>query len=92
VKVRYDDFRILTRELTLPAHTQDARVIRQWAGQCLKKQPLERRLRLLGVRAGSLCRADALPPSPGADSATEEQNQLSLELFSDRVKSTFGAA
>jgi DNA polymerase-4 len=62
VKLRYDDFSIATRELTLDAHVNDARQIRLWAGRCLKKAPLERRLRLLGVRAGGLCRSDAVPP------------------------------
>ena len=78
VKLRYDDFRIVTRALTLPAHTRDAQAIRRCAGRCLKKGPLERRLRLLGVRAGSLCRADALPAESGAGG--EQQGQLSLPL------------
>ncbi|HEX8988419.1 MAG TPA: DNA polymerase IV, partial [Rhodocyclaceae bacterium] len=56
VKLRYDDFRTVTRELTLPAATDDAREIRLGAGLCLKRVPLERRLRLLGVRAGKLCK------------------------------------
>ena len=59
IKLRYDDFSIITRDLTLPRHTADARTIRQAAGQCLKRAPLERRLRLLGVRVGSLLLADA---------------------------------
>ena len=78
VKLRYDDFRIVTRALTLPAHTRDAQAIRQCAGRCLKKGPLERRLRLLGVRAGSLCSADALPAETAAGG--EERRQLSLPL------------
>ncbi|HKB84260.1 MAG TPA: DNA polymerase IV [Burkholderiales bacterium] len=81
VKLRYDDFRIVTRELTLDAHTSDAHTIRQTAGRCLKKATLERRLRLLGVRAGSLCKADAspLPAHPGGN--TGERDQLSLPMF-----------
>lgn len=54
IKLRYDDFRIATRDQTLDACTDDARTIRRAAGQCLKRAPLERRLRLLGVRAASL--------------------------------------
>ena len=42
----------VTRDLTLPAHTLDAREIRRAAGLCLKRVDLSRRLRLLGVRAG----------------------------------------
>lgn len=54
IKLRYDDFRTLTRDLTLPEATDDAGTIRRAAGECLKRVPLERRLRLLGVRVGSL--------------------------------------
>jgi len=54
IKLRYDDFQIATRGHTLPEPTQDAAAIRRAAGQCLKRVPLEKRLRLLGVRVGSL--------------------------------------
>jgi DNA polymerase IV len=65
IKLRFDDFRIATRDLTLPAHTLDAREIRRAAGSCLKRVDLSRRLRLLGVRAGTLARiADLLAPLP----------------------------
>lgn len=64
LKLRYDDFRTVTRAQTLPAPVNDFASIRRAAGQCLKRVPLERRLRLLGVRASALCAADALPPSP----------------------------
>lgn len=56
IKLRFDDFRIATRDQTIAQHTADARQIRQAAGQCLKRVPLERRLRLLGVRVGSLAK------------------------------------
>ena len=58
IKLRYDDFRIATRDMTLEHFTGDAKVIRQAAGQCLKRVDLSRRLRLLGVRVGKLARAD----------------------------------
>ena len=51
IKLRFDDFKIATRDLTLPAHTLDGREIRRAAGVCLKRVDLSRRLRLLGVRA-----------------------------------------
>jgi DNA polymerase-4 len=60
IKLRYDNFVTVTRDQTLEAATADGAVIRRAAGQCLKRVPLERRLRLLGVRAGSLVR-------PGSD-------------------------
>jgi len=54
IKLRYDNFKGATRDLTIDTYTADAKTIRQAAGQCLKRVPLERRLRLLGVRIGSL--------------------------------------
>lgn len=59
IKLRYDDFRIVTRDQTLAVHTDDATLIRRTAGLCLKRVDLEQRIRLLGVRVGSLVpRAD----------------------------------
>ncbi|MGH8679134.1 MAG: DNA polymerase Y family protein, partial [Burkholderiales bacterium] len=81
VKLRYDDFKIVTRELTLPAYTQDAQMIRHTGGQCLKHAPLEKRLRLLGVRAGSLCAVDALPSPAQTIEVDEGRDQLVLPLF-----------
>jgi DNA polymerase-4 len=70
VKLRFDDFRIVTRDLTLPAHTMDARTIRRAAGECLKRVDLSRRLRLLGVRAGALASLEELlAPRPAAADA-----------------------
>jgi len=81
LKLRYDNFRTVTRDLTLDLPTQDAAAIRHAAGQCLKRVPLERRLRLLGVRAGSLCPAAvarAMAAEPPAARAPEEKT---LPLF-----------
>ena len=65
VKLRFDDFRIATRDLTLPAHTLDAREIRRAGGQCLKRVDLTRRLRLIGVRASALAKlSDLVAPLP----------------------------
>jgi len=58
LKLRYDNFKTLTRDRTIAQPTQDARTIRRAAGECLKRVPLDRRIRLLGVRVGALCRAD----------------------------------
>ena len=54
IKLRFDDFKSVTRDTSLPAHTMDAQAIRRAAGECLKRVDLTRRLRLLGVRAGAL--------------------------------------
>jgi DNA polymerase-4 len=93
IKLRFDDFKIVTRDLTLPAHTMDARTIRRAAGECLKRVDLTRRLRLLGVRAGTLARlSDLVGPAGGADalagaaqdtppSAEEPPAEWGLPLF-----------
>jgi DNA polymerase-4 len=57
IKLRYDNFKSVTRDQTLDHFTADAKTIRHSAGLCLKRVDLERRLRLLGVRVGSLVRA-----------------------------------
>jgi DNA polymerase IV len=59
IKLRYDDFKSATRDHTLDAPINDAKQIRHAAGLCLKRVPLQKRLRLLGVRAGNLVRGDA---------------------------------
>jgi DNA polymerase-4 len=56
IKLRFDDFKTVTRDLTLPDAVADAPSIRHAAGLCLKRVDLSRRLRLLGVRAGALAK------------------------------------
>jgi DNA polymerase-4 len=75
VKLRYDDFRIVTRSLTMPFATRDPSVIRQFAGRCLKTVPLDKRLRLLGVKMESLVKGD------GSAAVQEAAVPYSLPLF-----------
>lgn len=75
LKLRYDNFRTVTRDVTLAAPTQDAAAIRRAAGSCLKRVALERRIRLLGVRVGSLV------PAHLAANAVEEPASLTGSLF-----------
>jgi DNA polymerase-4 len=86
IKLRFDDFKSVTRDLTLPAHTLDARTIRRAAGECLKRVDLSRRLRLLGVRAGALAKLSdlvaPLTPEPAAPPRAEEPaGRYGLTLF-----------
>lgn len=73
IKLRYDDFRTVTRDVSLPAPTDDAAVIRRAAGECLRRVPLEKRLRLLGVRVTAL----SLRGAEGG-AAGPSQGELSL--------------
>jgi DNA polymerase IV len=54
IKLRYGNFKIVTRDITLPAATDDAALIRRTAGLALKRADLRLRFRLLGVRVGKL--------------------------------------
>ena len=56
IKLRFEDFKTVTRDLTLPEPVADGADIRRAAGECLKRVDLARSLRLLGVRASSLTR------------------------------------
>ncbi|MEO7151364.1 MAG: DNA polymerase IV, partial [Burkholderiaceae bacterium] len=81
IKLRYDDFRSATRDLTLPVHTHDAAAIRRAAGLCLKRVDLTRRLRLLGVRAGALAKVDALAALAAEAPVGHERGETNLPLF-----------
>lgn len=60
IKLRFDDFRTVTRDQTIESPTDDAATIRRAAGHCLTRVELARRIRLLGVRVGSLTPRDGL--------------------------------
>jgi DNA polymerase-4 len=79
IKLRFDDFKIVTRDQTIAQATADGRLIRQTAGQCLKRVDLTRRLRLLGVRVGALYKQEAY----AAEQAQQHQvrEPVNGELF-----------
>jgi DNA polymerase-4 len=54
VKLRFDNFRTVTRDTTVGEFTDDAAVIRRVAGLGLKRIDLSRRIRLLGVKVSKL--------------------------------------
>ena len=54
IKIRYSDFRTVTRDLTLEAWTDDPQRILAASRECLRRLPLDRPLRLLGVRVSKL--------------------------------------
>jgi DNA polymerase-4 len=84
IKIRYDNFRSVTRDFTAGVHTADAATIRRFAGQCLKRVPLDRRLRLLGVRVGSLLKVTEVESWEAARAAAPAPDTLaSLPLFAD---------
>lgn len=72
IKLRFEDFRTVTRDATLEAATADAAVILRAARSCLKRVVLDRRIRLLGVRASGL------GPSGPSPAGSESGVQLDL--------------
>jgi DNA polymerase-4 len=78
IKLRYDNFKSVTRDLTLPDYVCDAAAIRHHAGLCLKRVPLQQRLRLLGVRVGSL-----LPMAEHQAGLGREAPKVPLQTFMD---------
>jgi DNA polymerase-4 len=56
IKLRFADFKSVTRDTTIEEHTADAKTIRRQAGLNLKRVDLSRRIRLLGVRVGKVVR------------------------------------
>ena len=83
IKIRYDNFQSVTRDQSLDGYTLDAKRIRQVAGQCLKRVDLTRRIRLLGVRVGSLVKAGTQAPTVSnlkVSEPTPSEPQASLFL------------
>jgi DNA polymerase-4 len=66
IKLRYDNFQTVTRDITLEGATADVGRLRDAARACLRRVPLDRPLRLLGLRAGTLVLAGA-----GVDESAE---------------------
>jgi DNA polymerase-4 len=88
IKLRYDDFKIATRDQTAESYTSDARTIRKIAGLCLKRVPLNQKLRLLGVRAATLARAgeepvheQKSPPAPAGQGKSAPEFIATDQLF-----------
>ncbi len=89
VKVRFDDFQILTRDLSLTMASADAVHLRKAAFECLARVPEQRsRIRLIGVRASNLIAATAIEPSdvvkparPAKPRSQDEAKSRNLSLF-----------
>jgi DNA polymerase-4 len=77
LKLRFDNFKTVTRDCTIDEPTRDPKRIRRAAGECLKRVPLDRRIRLLGVRVGTLSRPAELLPVP----RTAEPGAATAPLF-----------
>jgi DNA polymerase-4 len=77
IRVRYGNFQSITRDITIDGPTNESSLIRQAAGQCLKRIDLHRSLRLLGVRASNL---QKIEDESTKLRATARQTQRKLDL------------
>ena len=64
VKLKYQDFKTITRRRTLPYAVSQAEALRQEAEQLVRAVTLERGVRLLGVGTTGLVRAAVYPAQP----------------------------
>ncbi|HZP31616.1 MAG TPA: DNA polymerase IV [Acidimicrobiia bacterium] len=99
LKLRYPDFRTITRSRTLPDATDLASDLAHVAGSLLAQVDIGPGVRLLGVAAQQLEQAetvqDPLPlsgePAGGPDAgATEPGRRAALERSVDRVRARYG--
>jgi DNA polymerase IV len=81
IKLRYDDFRIATRDTTIDHFTDDGPTIRKVAGQCLKRVDLSRKLRLLGVRVGKLAKTGSDVTYETVPATVVHASEPTLDLF-----------
>jgi DNA polymerase IV len=77
IKLRYGNFKIVTRDITLDAATDNAALIRRTAGLALKRANLQLRFRLLGVRVGKL-----EPKIRDENQAPGQQNKAQAAIYS----------
>jgi DNA polymerase-4 len=64
IKLRFEDFTTVTRDHTFPVPIADAAALRDAARASLRRVPLDRRLRLMGLRAGALVKVGEEPGPP----------------------------
>jgi len=68
LKVKFADFTVITRDISLPARVQSAKDLRLALADCLKRVVWHDRIRLLGVRASALSdQAQQTTQSPQLD-------------------------
>ena len=67
IKLKYADFQVVTRDVSLTSDIHTGEAIRKAAGECLKRVPLHQKIRLLGVRASGLSPLGQEAPLPMAE-------------------------
>ena len=62
LKIRFDDFRTITRGTTIQDYSSSEDVIRRAAFACLKRIDLNRKVRLIGIRVTNLEKVEKVSP------------------------------
>jgi DNA polymerase-4 len=89
LKVKYADFTLATRRCTLPAASDDGKVLFEAARDQLERADLERPVRLTGVSASGL---DAVPEQLGLfDARASAPRRAALNAAVDALNERFGA-
>lgn len=78
IKLRFEDFSTITRDHTLAVPVASADALRDAARACLRRVLLDRRIRLLGIRAGALVRPGDIPSGPSETTLTREPGLFGL--------------
>jgi DNA polymerase IV len=87
IKLRWGNFKIVTRDITIIEATDDAKLIRRTAGLALKRVDLSQRFRLLGVRVGKL---EAKNSEPNQALAQQNSARAAMEsIAGDRMPELF---
>jgi DNA polymerase-4 len=88
VKVKYADFSLRTRSITLPELVQDTDAIHRAALECLARVPLQdRRVRLTGVSVGGL---ESGTPPPALFRDEQAEKRRAIERLTARIADRFG--
>ncbi|HND36402.1 MAG TPA: DNA polymerase IV [Nitrosomonas sp.] len=77
IKIRFEDFNTITRDITLGKSVIDATAILSATRNCLRRVKLDKKIRLLGVRVSSLVALAEMQP-------LEDLHQVELPLSSNR--------
>lgn len=76
IKLRFEDFSTITRDQSLVMPIGSAEALRDAARTCLRRVPLDRKIRLLGLRAGALVK-----PGEGSHPAEDPRAEPMPGLF-----------
>ncbi|MDY0747177.1 DNA polymerase IV [Paucibacter sp. R3-3] len=79
LKLRFEGFVTVTRDLTLDAPIDGAAELRHAAGLCLKRVDLTKRIRLLGVRIGNLSHRSDVPAATTSRKTARSDGKAAAE-------------